>query len=656
MKAIVPVITYAICISMFENVVLSDAFCSINEAKSAGRTEYNRYTRRYTTVYDVLYHYGICENYFAPELLARNEYTTSDLKYLMFKNSIVNTIPANFLQLFKNIEILYMNVSSVENILPGAFTDLLQLRELNLNENSIKKISPGMLNSLSQLQTINISNNVIELIEENSFLGLSNLKTVDLHSNMLEYIYWNTFQYLNSIENIDLSHNFIANISNVSFNNIPITTLNLSFNNVTEINFSKFSISLNTLDLSNNFLTEITNFSILDKLIKLNLSYNNIKKIGNFMSEKNNSIVNLDISHNNLIDLPIDTFQNCVNLQSLFLQNNFLYEIPIGSLKNLYSLITLNLSHNRLSIIHHGTFSNLLVLETLDVSNNQLTNVDETIFFPLKNLKILNIADNAIQKIDPDDLLSHSPNLKIVTLSNNRWNCKLLSKILQKFAKRNVLITKGVNENVFHVNGIACYNDNMQQPTIETITTAKSFVKDPDTNLSLSQMSKYFDKLFQDFNYTLTQFDKRLLLTDQILRNFTSKDFNFESFDNDFKNSSFYTFFTRDFKKSQFFSYMNTLNTKNFTISVTTTNTAVDHFNPNVASPLIGKNQEEKNLQDVLDTIKIFKSEVMIFIAVILIVLLLACAAVCYYYRKLLIAENKNNKESKKTEAELELI
>ncbi|KAF5298576.1 hypothetical protein FQR65_LT09670 [Abscondita terminalis] len=513
----------------------------------------------------------------------------SNPKSLTFTNSSLFTVPVNYFGAYRDILKLYLNSSYVENILPGAFTDLTQLKELYLNDNLIKQISPGVFNSLGELQILNVSNNNIQIIENNSFSGLSDI-----------------FGLLKKVEYIDLSHNYINNILNVSFINNLLYSLNLSHNNIKEFDFLKCSDNLKMLILSNNLLTKLNNCSSLNNLSLLDVSYNNSSEIKS--SNANKTLITFNISYNRLANLSNDVFKSYPYLQDLFLQGNILNDIGIGSFKNLYSLKLLNLSSNQLSNVYHGTFSNLLKLETLDISSNRLKVLDESIFYTNKLIKTLNISNNFISQIDPNELLIYCLKLSIIDLHDNSWNCNFLSKVLQDFNKKRISVIKGANDDVNHIHGIECYNEEFQEILLNKI------IKKMTKNISLD----------------------------------------FENFDKSFENTTFYKFFTKNFSKSQFFNYVNSFYLDHLTVSSLSSKSTFKSFEPLSTSELLHE-EHGSDLKDIVHIINTFKIEVTIFMVLMIFLLFLAMFITYYYCHRYLNVQN-NCKRCNNVEAELVLI
>ena len=141
-----------------------------------------------------------------------------------------------------------------------------------------------------------------------------------------------------------------------------LTTLNLYYNNLREIDLSK-NTALTNLYLSNNNLREI-DLSKNTALTNLHLSNNNLSAIN---LNKNKVLKELVMSDNNLREINLS---KNIDLTWLTLSNNNLSEVDLSkntALKNLY------LSNNNLSEVD---LSKNTALTNLYLSNNNLSEVD----------------------------------------------------------------------------------------------------------------------------------------------------------------------------------------------------------------------------------------------------------------------------------------
>jgi GTPase SAR1 family protein/3',5'-cyclic AMP phosphodiesterase CpdA len=177
-----------------------------------------------------------------------------------------------------------------------------------------------------------------------------------------------------------------------------LTTLGLSFNNLTEIPDSITRLqNLTMLDLRYNNITKIPdNITRLQNLTELDLSENNITKIPDSITRLQN-LTELDLSENNITKIP-DSITRLQKLTTLYLRNNNLTEIP-DSITRLQNLTTLNLSVNNLAEIPES-ITRLQNLTALYLRGNKLTKIPD--ISRLQNLTTLDLRNNPIEIPPPE--------------------------------------------------------------------------------------------------------------------------------------------------------------------------------------------------------------------------------------------------------------
>jgi Leucine-rich repeat (LRR) protein len=153
----------------------------------------------------------------------------------------------------------------------------------------------------------------------------------------------------------------------VKHQEIHLTQLNLSRNELTEINEEAFrdTCNLSKLELYNNQLIDVRFDESLHQLKCLNLSANELEKF--------------EINLRNLEEL---------NLRF----NRTLTRLRPGAFKNLSNLKRLHLLGCSLKVVDANTFESLLSLEYLNLAGNDLEDIGVGTFDLMENLKILDIS------------------------------------------------------------------------------------------------------------------------------------------------------------------------------------------------------------------------------------------------------------------------
>lgn len=207
-----------------------------------------------------------------------------------------------------------------------------------------------------------------------------------------------TVAMMEGLVELDLSNQDIGNLEGIQ-HAANLTTLNLSGNKLSELTsgssltlLSELS-ELTYLDLSRNSLTNVPLQTILQDLHQLEY---------------------LNVSHN-LLSLTVSYNQIFAHMQQL----SWL-DLSFNSINNLASLLEVNsiksLAIDNISSIDYSTLQQLTQLEELSIANNGLTDADMAELHALTNLTALDLSENLLLEV-PD--LSPWNALTQLNLANN---------------------------------------------------------------------------------------------------------------------------------------------------------------------------------------------------------------------------------------------
>jgi len=234
--------------------------------------------------------------------------------------------------------------------------------------------------------------------------NLRSLQSLDLSYNQISEI--KGLDYLYNLKFLDFYNNQITEIKRLDNLN-KLNYLDFGNNRISEIKGLDKLINLNLLNIYNNQITEIKG---LDKLINLNsldISNNQITEIKGL--DKLINLNSLDISKNQITE--IKELDKLINLNSLRIYSNQINEIKgVDNLTNLNSLV---ISNNQITEIKG--LENLQKLNSLNVSENEIKEIKG--LNNLQNLDSLNIGNNQIEEIKGLDNLQSLDRLNI---SNNQ--------------------------------------------------------------------------------------------------------------------------------------------------------------------------------------------------------------------------------------------
>ena len=225
----------------------------------------------------------------------------------------------------------------------------------------------------------------------------------------IDYVEFNEEKFHPSNGILRINNKNIRNITDLkNLNHLTtLKQLDLSNNQIHEINGLENLANLIHLELKKNKITEIKGLEKLEKLTTLILEGNNISEIKNLTSLK--KLEYLDLSENPIGE--IKGLDNLVNLKTLIFYKNQITEI--NSLQSLTSLEVLHIEGN--SITEIKGLENLSKLKTIFFDGCEISKIEN--LDRLVNLERLELPENKIADIEGLDKLK---NLKELNLNLNQ--------------------------------------------------------------------------------------------------------------------------------------------------------------------------------------------------------------------------------------------
>lgn len=229
--------------------------------------------------------------------------------------------------------------------------------------------------------------------------GYTTLVSLDLSSNHITTVSPSALSRLRYLESLDLSHNSLTALNPDLFYGLPLSEVDMSYNDFHSFNMDVFATKVNaeplTLDLSNNKLTAVSTAANGKTLHvqSLNLSANLFTSVP--------QLSGLPLRYLNIDANPIKTIK-----EGTFLQLTDLVYLSISGCKELQE-------------IEQFSFKGLQSLQVLDLSNNpNLKNLDPKVFTGLESLQELNLSNSGVVSL-PNDMLAHLPSIKSITLGQD---------------------------------------------------------------------------------------------------------------------------------------------------------------------------------------------------------------------------------------------
>ncbi|XP_025419820.1 toll-like receptor Tollo [Sipha flava] len=375
----------------------------------------------------------------APELFA----DTRELREMYLQNNTINVLaPGLFNELSRLLVLdLSENQLTEEWVNAATFTGLVRLVLLSLSNNNITKLDATIFRDLFRLRSLRLDNNGVQHLPENVFSTLIDMRTLVLSSNKLTRIDQFTFDGLPSLNQLSLDNNQIQYIDPEALrNSTDLEYLHLNGNKLYDIPAVLNNVpNLKTLDLGYNQITDIfnTSFPAMSQLIGLKLLKNQISNVSKGVFDRLPELHLINLANNKIQKIEPGTFDNNTRLVAVRVDGNYLRDVG-GLFSKLSNLVWLNISENFLEWFDyaliptglqwldiHGNqiteLGNHYELETqltgFDASNNKLTEVTGS-SIPDK-VQNLYLSNNQISKIQSYAFFK-KPNLTQVDLTGNR--------------------------------------------------------------------------------------------------------------------------------------------------------------------------------------------------------------------------------------------
>ena len=210
-------------------------------------------------------------------------------------------------------------------------------------------------------------------------------------------------EYATQLAKLNLSYNDIIDVNVLSGLN-QLRELDLSRNKISDVSSLSGLSQLTLLYLSGNDIIDVSVLSGLSQLADLDLSYNDIIDVS--VLSGLTQLMDLDLSYNDIVDVSV--LSGLTQLWRLYLDGNEI--VDVSSLSGLSQLMWLDLGEN--DIIDVSVLSGLTELAVLHFEHNDI--MDVSVLEGLINLEYLYLEENPISDFAPlRRLKAKNPDVKI---------------------------------------------------------------------------------------------------------------------------------------------------------------------------------------------------------------------------------------------------
>ncbi|XP_023321247.1 chaoptin [Eurytemora carolleeae] len=356
------------------------------------------------------------------------------LKFLRLYNNNITDVEKGTYDFGTSLELLDLAHNRLSVLDPAYFTPLRKLTWLNLTDNGIETFNSRMFSRNQLLAVLHLGSNNITRLDSSSVKGMrylrrlylednqiasigrqafNNLRVsgIYLSGNQLTEIPYQIFDGLTYVDTLDVSRNQIKKVSTSSFGGLYQAIVNMSHNQIGELVDGTFTECRNfSLDLSYNNLTNIQQeaFDEVSYTFLLNISHNALTNMSQVPMKYQSGITVLDLSYNLIQEIPRNSFPKLYELHTISFRHNQLTDIFRAVFSPLFSIRYLDFSYNKLEQIESSTFGKLPTVLELDLSHNNLTSIKRGGLSGLQSLRTLYLDYNLLDEIpSPPISLNH---------------------------------------------------------------------------------------------------------------------------------------------------------------------------------------------------------------------------------------------------------
>lgn len=398
-----------------------------------------------------------------------------------FNRSNLASFPDRAFATYSNLRSIDASRVSLTDISSNVFSGLKSLDSLVLSFNNLTALSSKVFSNM-KLKLLDLSHNQFSTIDESAFLG-SEIDKVDLSFNKIKATkFINGFKFFNYMQ---MSDNDIEKLDSIDVGSggwgaqreiymLPqYPTISIQNNKISSFECSS-SIKITLIDFTNNPTLsdvklnkcEIVRLDVSDcgslKSIKLTDSLSeftarNVKFEQIDFGEKY-SLESLTLVNNSLNGDVIASISKLENLTYLELNYNYIGPLNASTFAKLKKLYTLKLKATNISNISFGTFSHQNLVKVFDISDNNLENFDLNMIYTMNSLTSLDISGNSLSElINIDSAHLTFTILEKIDLTNNKWTCTYLMRLIKIMKTYRVVLThSAVEEHRSNIQGVYC--------------------------------------------------------------------------------------------------------------------------------------------------------------------------------------------------------
>ena len=334
----------------------------------------------------------------------------------------------------------------------GAFTSLVNIRELDLSYNRFNFVTKHMFTNLLKLKYLNLAGNLLSVVSMIAFAEAKSLSRLSLYGSGIETL---NFNIRSTIQSLDLRGNaFNLTAEMEPFSTTPdlsvlrighpnLTYYSRTFTGASQLkelvleNYNPPSLSMDVLvpvapTLENlsvvkgdvesvhlQRLPSLVKFSLfnLPRLTRIFLSSAVISDINSLRLQNLPALRNLTLDKLPLSHLDISFLNGSMGVTNFRFSLGGLANLQPSYLKCVPDAKSVDLSFNRITFVEPNSIAKLRLLAVLDLTGNLLSRVENS-FLVSESLSELILSKNFISAVEKS-AFARLPRLRKVDLSSN---------------------------------------------------------------------------------------------------------------------------------------------------------------------------------------------------------------------------------------------
>lgn len=257
----------------------------------------------------------------------------------------------------------------------------------------------------------------ILVLNNAAIIGLPNLKVLTFRNTSLILILSKALANLPKLNVVSFRVNQLTRILQDTFVDLPVTSIDLSENEITEL--------------------EPKAFRNLQNLKHLNLKTNKIREFNATWFEGAPNLRELDLSDNRIRIIQSRAFKALENLSTINLRRNLIMTVDALAFRGKLRLDAVDLSENRISHLDENLFDQTLSERDFQDHDSAVA-VRDKLAGDLGWLKRLYLHLNSLTFIERKLLSDVSKTLTHLTVHSNPWQCACYDEILKWAQERKI--------------------------------------------------------------------------------------------------------------------------------------------------------------------------------------------------------------------------